>query len=526
MPRDVIRLFNAALFAAASLGAYDLVIVNGRIVDGTGGPWYRASIAIDGDTITAIGALPGARATRTIDANGLIIAPGFIDIHTHARRGIFEVPTAENYVRQGVTTLMEGNDGSSPIPLAPFLAKVQGTRISVNFGSFAGHGSIRAAVMGLENRRATAPEIAKMKELARQAMRDGAFGLSTGLFYVPGNYAATEEVIEIANAVGQMGGMHISHMRDEAAHVVDSVAETIRIGEDGHLPTQVTHHKVIGTANWGKSADTLRLVGEARARGVDATIDAYPYTASSTGTAALFPQWSLAGGSKEMVKRLHDPAQRARIKASIAENILTNRGGGNAKNVVMASCGFDASLAGKNLAQITDEHGKTPTPENTAETAMDIQEKGGCSAVYHAIDETDVERILRYPFTMIGSDGEIPIFGVAVPHPRSYGTFARVLGRYVRERKVLTLEDAVRRMSALPANRLRILDRGLLRPGMKADLLIFDPATVADRATFLEPHQYAVGVRDVLVNGQPVLENGKITANRSGRVLKPGDRGL
>ena len=515
------RLLIAALFAAASLAAYDLLIVNGRIVDGTGGPWYRANIAIDGDTIAAIGALPGAQATRTIDANGLVVAPGFIDIHTHARRGIFKVPTAENYVRQGVTTLMEGNDGSSPIPLAPFLAKLQATPISVNFGSFAGHGSIRAAVMGLENRKATLPEIEKMNELARQAMRDGAFGLSTGLFYVPGNYAATEEVIEIAKVVGQMGGMHISHMRDEAGHVMESVGETIRIGEDGHLPTQVTHHKVIGTANWGRSTDTLRLVEEARARGVDATIDAYPYTASSTGTAALFPQWSLAGGPKEMVKRLHDPEQRARIKASIADNIVTNRGGGNAKNIVMASCGFDASLAGKSLAQITDERGKTPSPENAAEIAMDIEEKGGCSAVYHAIDESDVERILRYPFTMIGSDGEIPIFGVAVPHPRSYGTFARVLGRYVRERKVLTLEDAVRRMSALPANRLGLEDRGLLRPGMKADLAIFDPATVADRATFLEPHQYAVGFRDVLVNGTPVLENGKITANRPGRVLKP-----
>ncbi len=510
----------AALFAAATLPAYDLLIVNGHIVDGTGGPWYRAAIAIDGDTIAAIGALSQAQAARTIDANGLVVAPGFIDIHTHARRGIFEVPTAENYVRQGVTTLMEGNDGSSPIPLAPFLAKLQATPISVNFGSFAGHGSIRAAVMGLENRKATPPEIEKMKDLARQAMRDGAFGLSTGLFYVPGNYAATEEVVEIAKVVGQMGGMHISHMRDEAARVSDSVAETIRIGEDGRLPTQVTHHKVIGTANWGKSTDTLRLIEEARARGVDATIDAYPYTASSTGTAALFPQWSLAGGSKEMVKRLHDPAQRAKIKASIAENIVANRGGGNPKNVVMASCGFDVSLAGKNLAQITDERGKTPTPENAAETTMDIQEKGGCSAVYHAIDEGDVERILRYPFTMIGSDGEIPIFGVAVPHPRSYGTFARVLGRYVRERKVLTLEDAVRRMSALPANRLGLVDRGLLRPGMKADLVIFDPATVADRATFPQPHQYAVGVRDVLVNGAPVLENGKITTNRPGRVLR------
>lgn len=507
------------LSLALPLQAYDLLIVNARVVDGTGGPWYRAGIAIDGDAIAAIGLLSGATAKRIIDAQGLVVAPGFIDIHTHARRGIFEVPTADNYVRQGVTTLIEGNDGSSPIPLKPFLDKLRATPISVNFGSFAGHGSIRAAVMGLENRKATPVEIERMKTLARQAMRDGAFGLSTGLFYVPGNYATTEEVIEIAKVVGEMGGMHISHMRDEGIHVEDSVRETIRIGEEGHLPTQVTHHKTIGKANWGKSAETIRLIEEARARGVDVTIDAYPYTASSTGTAALFPQWSQAGGQKELVKRLHDPTTRAKIKAAIADNIANGRGGGNAKNIVMASCGFDAALAGKSLAQITDVRGKTPTPDNAAETAMDIQEKGGCSAVYHAIDEGDVERILRYPFTMIGSDGEIPIFGKGVPHPRSYGTFARVLGHYVREFKVLTLEDAVHRMSAIPANRLGLEDRGVLRPGMKADIVIFDPAMVGDRATFLEPHQYAVGVRTVLVNGIPVLDEGKITASRPGRVL-------
>ncbi|MDQ6664401.1 MAG: D-aminoacylase [Acidobacteriota bacterium] len=507
------------LSLAVPLNAYDLLIVNARVVDGTGGSWFRASIGIDGDTITAIGLLPGAAAKRTIDAQGFVVAPGFIDIHTHARTGIFQVPTADNYIRQGVTTLIEGNDGSSPIPLKPFLDKLRATPLSVNFGSFAGHGSIRAAVMGLENRHATPAEIERMKDLARQAMRDGAFGLSTGLFYVPGNYAATEEVIEIAKVVGEMGGMHISHMRDEGIHVVDSVRETIRIGEEGHLPTQVTHHKTIGKANWGKPAETIRVIEEARARGVDVSMDAYPYTASSTGTAALFPQWSQASGHKELVKRLHDPGTRAKIKAAISDNISNGRGGGSAKNIVMASCGFDATLAGKSLAQITGTGGKEPTPDNAAETAMDIQEKGGCSAVYHAIDEADVERILRYPFTMIGSDGEIPIFGKGVPHPRSYGTFARVLGRYVRERKVLTLEDAVHRMSALPADRLGLEDRGLLRPGMKADVVIFDPATVEDRATFLEPHQYAVGFREVLVNGIPVLDEGKITSSRPGRVL-------
>ncbi|HZT32557.1 MAG TPA: D-aminoacylase [Bryobacteraceae bacterium] len=507
------------LWAGLAQGAdFDVLIRGGRIVDGTGGPWYVADLGIRGDSIAAIGKLSGT-GTVTIDAAGLVVAPGFIDLHTHSRRGIFSIPTAENYVRQGVTTLIEGNDGSSPVPLGPFLAKVAATPIAVNFASFVGHGSIRQAVMGLQNRKATPEELTKMQDLARQAMREGAFGLSTGLFYVPGNYAPTEEVIAIARVVGEMGGMHISHMRDEAAHVLDSVRETIRIGEEGHLPTEITHHKIMSADNWGKSVETLALVEAARARGVDVSIDQYPYTASSTGTAALFPQWSQEGGQKELVTRLHDPATRARVKNEIVQSILHNRGGGDAKNVAMGDCPWDPSLDGKSLAQITDERGRTPNAENAAETAMEIQEKGGCSAIYHAINEEDVERILRYPFTMIASDGEIPQFGKGVPHPRSYGTFARVLGRYVRERHVLRLEDAVRRMSALPADRLKLEGRGLLRPGMKADVVIFDPDTVADKATFAAPHQYAVGFRDVLVNGQAVLREGKITPARPGRVL-------
>jgi N-acyl-D-amino-acid deacylase len=517
--RFLLALLALASAASAQPDAYDLLITNAHIVDGTGGPWYAGDIGIQGDRIAAIGMLAGSTARSTIDAHGLVAAPGFLDIHTHSRRGIFTVPTAENYVRQGVTTLMEGNDGSSPLPLQPFLQKVAGTRIAVNFGTFVGQGTIRDSVIGLVNRKATAEEIAKMRDLARRAMLDGAFGLSTGLYYVPGNYTPTEEVIEIARVAGAMGGMYISHMRDEAAGILDSVKETIRIGEEGHLPVQITHHKIIGAANWGKSTETLALVEAARARGVDVTIDQYPYTASSTGIAALVPQWAQAGGSKAMIERFHDPAARARIKAAIVERIRVDRGGGDSKNVVVASCGFDPSLAGKSLARITDERGQDPTIENAAETVLWIMEKGGCSAVYHAIDEADVERILRYPFTMIGSDGEVPVFGQAVPHPRSYGTFARVLGRYVREKHTITLEDAVHRMTGLTATRLKLFDRGLLRPGMKADVAIFDPAVIADRATFEEPHQYAVGVADVIVNGKPVLRDGKMTAERPGVVL-------
>lgn len=514
----MLQVFFLAFFFQTAQ-PYDILISNGTVVDGTGGPWFRADIGIRAGRIAAIGKLGDASAATHIDANGLIVSPGFIDIHTHARRGIFEDPAAQNYIRQGVTTLIEGNDGSSPVPLAPFFLKLSNTPISVNFGSFVGQGSIRQEVTGLENRKATPEEIGRMKDLARQAMLDGALGLSTGLFYVPGNFTPTEEVIEIAKVVGAMGGMHISHMRDEAADIEKSVAETIRIGEEGGLPTQVTHHKIIGAAYWGKSTQTLRQISDARERGVDATIDMYPYTASSTGTAALFPQWSLAGGAKALNERLSAPEQHQKIKAAIVTNILENRGAGDPKNVVMASCSFDPSLAGKSLAQITSEAGKAPTAANAADTAIEIQRKGGCSAVYHAISEDDVIRVLRSPLSLIGSDGEIPMFGKGAPHPRSYGTFARVLARYVRERHTITLEDAAFKMSGFPAQRLKLGDRGLLRPGMRADIAVFDLSKVRDLATFEKPHQYATGFADVIVNGKAVILNGQLTAERPGQVL-------
>jgi dihydroorotase/N-acyl-D-amino-acid deacylase len=512
-------LFLLGFFFQDSTGRYDLLITNAKIVDGSGAPWYRGDIAIEDGRIAAVGLLGGAAAVQKIDAGGLVVSPGFIDIHTHARRGIFEDPAAQNYIRQGVTTLIEGNDGSSPLPLAPFFQKLEQAPLGVNFATFVGQGSIRQQVLALENRKATPEEIEKMRVLTKQAMLDGAFGLSTGLFYVPGNFTPTEEVIELAKVAGAMGGMHISHMRDEAAEVLESVKETIRIGEEGGLPTQVTHHKTVGTTNWGRSVDTLKLMEAARARGVDVTIDQYPYTASSTSTSALFPQWSLAGGAKALGERLAAPGQRAKIKASIVTNIIDNRGGGDPKNVVMANCSWDASLAGKSLSDITAMHGRPVTLENAAETAIEIQLKGGCQAVFHAIDEKDVERILQSRLTMIGSDGEIPRFGFGAPHPRSYGTFARVLARYVRERHAITLEDAVYKMSGYPAARLKLEDRGLLRVGMKADVVIFDPAKVDDKATFENPHQYAVGFRDVIVNGKPVILGGKLTGAHPGQVL-------
>ena len=505
---------------AAQTPAYDLVLKNGRIVDGTGSPWYRGDVAIRGDVIVRVAHNITEPAARVIDVQGQVIAPGFIDIHSHARRGIFEVPTADNYIKQGVTTAIEGPDGGSPVPLAPFLARLDSLKKTINIGSFIGQGSIREEVLGSVNRRATAAELTRMKTLVEQGMREGAFGLSSGLFYVPGTFTPTEEVIELARVAGRMGGIYISHMRDEASGVVESIKENIRIGEEGGLPTQATHHKVVGPGNWGKSVETLRLIDEARARGVDATIDQYPYTASSTNiNSALLPAWSLEGGRAQVLQRLREPATRARMKEESARIIRLERGGGDPKNVVIANCGWDPALAGKNLADITRMRGMEPTIENAAEAVLWIAEQGGCQGIFHAINEQDLERILRHPATMIATDGEVPIFGRGNPHPRSYGTFARVLAVYVRERNVLTLEEAVRKMTSFPARRLALPDRGLLQPGMKADIAVFDPARVRDAATFEKTHQYAEGFSHVLVNGRLVLENGAVTAARPGVVL-------
>jgi N-acyl-D-amino-acid deacylase len=521
-----IRAACAAAIAAASLATsaqtppYDLLLKNGLVVDGTGSPWFRGDVAIKGDSIAAIAYRIDSPAARVVDVAGAVIAPGFIDIHTHARRGIFEVPTADNYVRQGVTTVIEGPDGSSPVPLAPFLAKLEALPKTPNIGSFIGQGSIRSAVIGDVDRGATPAEMTQMMTLVEQGMKEGAFGLSTGLFYVPGTFTPTSEVVELARVAGRFGGSHVSHQRNEAAGVIESVKETIAIGEQGGLPTQATHHKVIGRAYWGRSVDTLKLIDDARARGVDVTIDVYPYTASSTSIgSALLPAWALEGGREGTLARLKDPAQRAKIRAATIAVIRDERGGGNPKNVQLASCAWDQSLAGKTLADVARLRGGEPTIENAADATLWIVEQGGCQGVFHAMSDQDLDRIIRHPATMIASDGEVPIFGRAVPHPRSYGTFARVLGVYVREKHLLTLEDAVRKMTSFPAARLGLSDRGVLRPGLKADVVVFDPARVKDMATYTQPHQYAEGVSYVIVNGQIGFENGAMTPARPGRVL-------
>jgi N-acyl-D-amino-acid deacylase len=513
--------------ASAQIPTYDLVLRNARIVDGSGGPAYRGDVALRGDTIVQIASSIVEPAKRVIDVGGQVLAPGFIDVHTHVRwrRAIFEHPTADNYVRQGVTTVIEGPDGSSPVPLAPFLRQLAALPKSVNIGTFIGQGSVRAAVMGRVDRPASPEELNKMRALVEQGMRDGAFGLSSGLTYVPGIFTSFAEIVELAKVAGRLGGHYQSHIRSYADHVVEAVREAIAVGEQAGLPTQVTHHQTAGRVNWGKSVETLRLVDQARARGVDVTLDQYPYDASGGSIqTGIFPTWALEGGRDSVLKRLRDDALRAKLKDEVARTIGRRGGQDYLAKIVISHCPWDESLAGKTLADVARLRGKSASPEDGAEATLWIAEQGNCEKILrNQMSEADIVRILKHPATMIASDGEIPA-GLGDPnagavHPRSYGTFARVLGLYARERRIITLEEAVRKMSSFPAQRLGLRDRGSIRPGMKADLVVFDPARVRDAANYDNPHQYAEGIPIVIINGEVVFENGTMTAARPGKVL-------
>ncbi len=517
-----LAVLAAALAAAAGCDEpFDLVLAGGSVHDGRGGAPRVADVGIREGRVAAIGDLSGAGGER-VDVSGLAVTPGFVDLHSHAVRGVTRHPLAENYLHQGVTTAIGGPDGSSPLPIGEWLDEFEEMGSAINMGLMVGHGTIRREVVGLEDRAPTRDELDAMRGLVEQAMQEGSFGLSTGLKYAPGSFADTEEVIELARVAGRHGGIHVSHMREEGLELIESVRETIRIGEEGGLPTQITHHKVVGAPMWGRSTETLRLVDEAVARGVDVTIDQYPYTASSTGLTILFPGWSLAGGNEALLERLQDPEQRERIREAVRENLEVDRGGGSPDNVVIASCSWDRSLEGKSLGDLLRERGLPVTTDEGATLALELQEQGGFGGVFHAMHEDDVRRIMAHPLTMISSDGGVVAPGEGVPHPRNYGTFARVLSLYVREAGLLTLEEAVRKMTSLPAERLGLAGRGVLEEGAIADIAVFDPEAIEEHAEFGDPHHYASGVRQVLVNGVFVLRDGEVTGARPGRALRLG----
>lgn len=497
--------------------ALDLVLAGGTVVDGTGAPAFTADVGVRNGVVVEVGDLAGRKATERVDVSGLVVAPGFIDPHTHARGNLLEIPTADNFVLQGVTTLVDGNDGSSPLPVGTFLDSVAAVTVAPNFALFVGHGSVRSDVMGTENRAATPDELASMRTLVADAMADGAVGLSTGLFYVPGAFAPTEEVVELARVAAAAGGIYSSHMRNEDDQVLASVEETIRIGREAGIAVQISHHKVGGPRNYGRSAESLELMRRAREEGVDVTFDQYPYTASHTSISSIVPTWARAEGG--LAGNVADPATRRRVVADMMA-FVEMRFSNDASKIQLSSCGFDASLAGRTLADVLDERGVVATPSAIADLILELVARGGCGSIFHSFDEGDVERLMASPYGMIGSDGSLVHFGDASPHPRGYGTFPRVLGRYVRERGVISLEEAVRRMTSAPADRLGFAGRGRIEAGAVADLTVFDPATVSDLATFENPHQHPVGIPHVFVGGVAVVRDGAVTGARPGVVLR------
>ena len=522
-PLIVKQLFFVLLFLPAILFAQqtpDLIITNGRIVDGTGNSWYRADVGVKGNRIIAIkkglvGQYPSA---KMIDARNMVVSPGFIDVHAHIEGGVFERPTADNYIYDGVTSVVTGNCGGAADDVAVFLKKIDNTTTSINVATLAGHNTIRRLGMGLDNRKATPEEMKKMEALMLKAMEDGAVGLSTGLIYLPGMYSPTQEIVDLAKVAASKGGVYATHMRYEGTRVDEAINETLTIGREANIPVQISHFKVTGKNNWGRSTETLAMVEEARKQGYDVTIDQYPYTASSTNLAVTVPDWALEGGLDSLRVRLKNPEQRKKIIDGMAQ-ALTAAKRKDYTYAVVANFGPDSSFNGKNISQINQGLGKKKKFINEANTILDMLSKANAQMIYHTMNEKDLAHFMKYPFNMPAADGGVSN-GKGMPHPRGYGTNARVLAKYVREDKLIGLEEAVRRMTSLPATKFNLKDRGLIMEGKFADILIFDENTIQDMSVYENPHQFTKGIEYVLVNGKLVINKGKHTGTRSGFALR------
>jgi N-acyl-D-amino-acid deacylase len=495
-----------SLVSAPQPASFDVLIVNGRVLDGSGGPTKQVDIGVRAGRIVAIGALDAATPVRTIDAKGRIVAPGFIDVHSHAGEALTrrDLRQAQPILAQGVTTIVVNPDGGGPVDLAKQRAELERSGVGPNVALLVGHGSIRGAVLGDAARAPDDQELGRMQDLVRKAMDEGAFGLSSGLYYLPGSLAKTEEVVALARVAGERGGVYTSHIRDESNYsigVVAAVDEVIRIADEGRLRGIVSHMKALGPANWGLSSTMIDHIERARARGVRVFADQYPYEASSTSLrAALLPDGVPPGGITD-------------ADVAILRENLRRRGG--PKSIVIAFFRPDRSLEGRSLADIG-----AATKRDPESVAIDLISRGDPSIVSFNMSEEDIERIMRQPWTMTSSDGGLVPPGAGRPHPRNNGAFARKLARYVRDRRTVTLEFAVRSMTSLPADVFSIKDRGAIREGAWADIAVFDPAAVQDRATYTDPHQLAAGVAYVLVNGQVVVDNGRFTAGLPGTVLR------
>jgi len=518
---------------------FDVLIKGGRIIDGTGNPWFKADIGIKEDKISEIGHLK-SDADKIIEAAGLVVSPGFIDIHSHSDYNVLVDPMVQSKVRQGVTTEVVGMCGSSAAPMNhavrayrekysssldrgyeydwetmdDYLNKVNSVGASFNLVTVIGHGTIRQNVMQYEDRHTTPSELDEMKQLVDESMKAGAYGISTGLIYTPGVYADISEIIELSKIVASHGGIYFSHIRGEGATLLEAVREAISIGEQAGLPIQIAHFKASGKPYWGQTVESLRLVEEARRGGVDVTFDQYPYNAGSTGLSALLPHWALEGGGDKILERLNDQKTREKIKESkwnITRDLST---------VMVSSADKHPDYVGKSVSEIAKIEDK-----DDMDTTFDllIAENMRVGVVLFTQSEEDVRRVMKSPYGMVGSDGSAVspegVLGRGKPHPRFYGTFPRVIGHYVRD-GVLDLQEAVRKMTSASAQRLGLRDRGLIREGFKADITVFDEENVNDEATFVNPHRYAAGILYVFVNGTLVIEKGEHTGALPGRALR------
>ncbi len=511
--------FLMILCLAAKAQQADVLIKNGKIIDGTGNNWFYGDVAVKEGRIVKVGKLTNWQAAKTIDATGLIIAPGFIDVHTHLEDDEKRNPLATNFIYDGVTTCITGNCGSSNTDIKKYFSFIDSLKLSINVATLVGHNDVRKKVMGRANRDATETEMQQMEAIVDQAMKDGAVGFSTGLIYIPGTYTKTPEIVRLAKVAAKYNGVYASHMRDEGDSVTYAIEEALTIGREAKMPVEISHFKLSGQQNWGRSKETLPMIVKAREEGLDVTIDQYPYTASSTSISTLLPDWVLADGQDSIKARLSNPIIRNDVKQYMFTK-LKNRKLKHWNYAVVANYEFDTTLNGKSIEQINLIKGRKHKLKFEAETILEIMEHGGASAVFHGMSEEDVKNIMKYPFNMFASDASIRVLHSGMPHPRGYGTNARVLGKYVRDEKVIPLEEAIRRMTSLPAQKFQLTNRGLLKEGYAADIVVFDEKTVADESTFDKPHQYSTGFKYVVVNGVLTVEDGKHTGARNGQVLR------
>jgi N-acyl-D-amino-acid deacylase len=523
---------------------YDVIVKGGILIDGTGAPPWRRDVGIKGDTIVKIGDLSGESAEEVIDAKGLYVAPGFIDIHNHSDTSIFLVPTADNYVTQGVTTIVVGNCGYSPAPLTEknreflelsesefirergrlpwssfrdYLEDLDKLEKSTNVVTLVGHGTIRSAVLGVEDVKPSEKQLIEMKNLLEEALIAGAFGMSSGLIYIPGVFSDTRELVELAKVVARHGGLYATHIRNEGVGLIDAAIEAIEVALLSGVSLEISHIKAAGPPAWGGVHAVLSLLEEYARRGYDFSADVYPYTASSTGLEALLPAWIRAGGLEQLVKRLQNPDTLEELRRFLARHGIPEEGHTDWDRVKISHSEQHPELEGKSIDEVARMWGVDPV---SAIARLLVDDKGLTHVVVHTMNEEDVVEAISHPLVAIGSDGLVLKPGRGKPHPRNYGTFPRVIARYVRELRVLSLPEAIRKMTSLPARKLGLHDRGVLRPGFKADIVVFNYYTMKDTATYEDPHSYATGVEYLLVNGQIVIREGKHTGAKPGRVLR------